>query len=594
MPKARCRRANPFTDPVQKWTPSMNRSVPRRAFIVTLALTLLVYWIGLYGPLLFDDRPSLIPVAAWLEGRADWISVMFGNTSGLFGRPVSVASFMANGALSGAGVWGLKLGNVLIHLFNGALVFALFGVLIRCGALTRKADRSASWMPWLGASIWLLHPLMVSTVLYVVQRMAMLSALFTLAALLSYVHGRIALVEGRRQRALALLAIGVPLCTLLASLSKENGILAPALCAIVELFVFQPAQGKQRPWPSRAWIGLTLVLPAFAAIVLTLAQADVITVGYANRPFTLIERLLTQPRVLWDYVGALMLPNGPRLGIYHDDYVTSLGLFDPPTTALAIIAWIALLAAAWRVRREIPGLALGVGIFLVGQALESTVFALLMYFEHRNYLPAVGLVWAVLSVIAFGIDTLRQRTGQTSRLFAIAGCALVLVLTVATAARASVWRSKNAIMQQALVYHPNSRWLRQDLIAEAMGDQPPDFEAVHSHSAHLLASNDPSTRRLGAVERVLVDCVSGTTIEPAFVGAMFEGRPEPLEADLVAVFELLGQRISATPCSGLSADQMAENLDGMLNRSQLSPDNSAIRQLHSQVAQLRAAANKSR
>jgi hypothetical protein len=560
----------------------------RLALGAILVLGLLVYWVGLAGPLLFDDSDNLRPVAAWLEGRTDWLSVVFGNTSGLFGRPVSMLSFVLNGALLGPGVWGLKLGNVLIHLANGALVFVLFRALIRCGALTRASDRSAAWLPLLGAALWLLHPLMVSTVLYVVQRMAMLSALFILLALIAYVHGRVVLDEGRRNRALLLLVAIVPLCTVLATLSKENGILAPALCAVIEWLVFQPARGVRRAWLSRAFIGAALVLPALVALVLTVLQVPAIVDGYANRPFTLIERLLTQPRVLWDYVGALVLPNGPHLGIYHDDYAVSHGLFDPATTALAILAWLGLIGVAWRLRRPIPGLAFGLGIFLVGHALESTVFPLLIYFEHRNYLPAVGLIWAMLAVATFAADAASPHMRNAARIFPAAACALVLVLAAATAARASVWRSHHAIMQQALEFHPDSRWLRQDLIAEAMGKRPPDFGAVRTHARHLFESADPSTRRLGAIELVLVDCTAGNAADPAQVDAAFAGRPEPLEPDLVAVFKLLGARLANSPCAGLSAGEAASKLVVLADRSMLDVRNTALQQLRFQAAKLYA------
>ena len=37
--------------------------------------------------------------------------------------------------------------------------------------------------------------------------------------------------------------------------------------------------------------------------------------------------------VIW--VGALLLPRGPSLGVYTDDFVVSRGLLDPPGTVLA-------------------------------------------------------------------------------------------------------------------------------------------------------------------------------------------------------------------------------------------------------------------
>lgn len=566
---------------------------PRLTLIATLILTLVVYWIGLHGPLVFDDAQNLAPITQWLQGKTGWTSVVFGNHSGTFGRPVSMASFVLNVALLGPEVWALKLGNLLLHLLNGSLVYLLFSGLLQQQALIRDPPATNRWLPLLGAALWLLHPLFVSTVLYVVQRMAMLSALFTLLAMLAYLHGRIALVAGRRQKAWTLLTLAVPLSTVLATLSKENGILAPALCAVIELSVFLPRPGERRAWPSTLVVVVGLVVPAMIAIAFTAIQHPAIVGGYANRPFTLIERLLTQPRVLWDYIGSLLLPYGPRLGLYHDDYPISHGLFDPPATALALLGWAVTLIAAWRLRRRVPGFTLGMGIFLVGQALESSVFPLLMYFEHRNYLPAVGAIWALLSLAAFAAAHLRQKMHQPARVFAAGGIALVLVLALATAARAGIWQTQRSLLAQGLQYHPDSRWLRMDLIAQAMTQRPPRVSEALQHANHMLASSDASIQRLGAVSRLMVECSAIGSTPQQFIMTAFAGRPEPVEPDLLIAFESLSEGVMQQPCRGLPPVQMAIRLSAMLDRTALSADNPSVWRLRLKAAKLFLAGGRS-
>ncbi|MEO9080180.1 MAG: hypothetical protein ABI268_12840, partial [Rhodanobacter sp.] len=198
------------------------------ALAVVLALTAAIYWQGLAGPLVFDDITNLSPIAAWMAGKISLHSLVFENHSGLFGRPLSMASFALNAAITGPGVWGLKLGNLLLHLGNGLLVYALFVALLRSSGCTRQPlpPTALRWLPVLAAALWLLHPLLVSTVLYTVQRMAMLSTSFMLLGMLIYVQARRALAEGRRPRAAFIrLLLGVGACTVLASLAKENGAL---------------------------------------------------------------------------------------------------------------------------------------------------------------------------------------------------------------------------------------------------------------------------------------------------------------------------------------------------------------------------------
>ncbi len=562
---------------------------PRLAFAAVLLVTAACYWVGLGGPLVFDDVQNLVPVSEWIRGERHWRSVVFGNDSGWFGRPVSMASFVLNVAATGPDVWGLKLGNLLLHLANGIAVFALFSILSRKQALVRGVDNR--WLPLLGASLWLLHPLLASTVLYVIQRMAMLAALFVLLSLVAYVHGRIALEAGRTRKAAGLFALAAA-CTLAGTLSKENGALAPALCAVIEWCVFAPAAGRPRHWASRAVIGLFLLLPALAALALTVAGHPLVTGGYENRPFSLDERLMTQARVLWDYIGALVLPHGPRMGLYHDDFPVSRGFLDPATTALAFAGWGAVLALAWRWRRAVPGLLLGLGIYLVGQAFESSVFPLLLYFEHRVYLPAVGAAWALLSLLAWGGARLQPRMDAAPRVFTVAAVALVAALAVATAARARAWQSQATLTAQALRYHPESRWLRVTLIQQAMAGTPPALEEARGHAARLSASTDPSTRRLGTVLGLMITCSSGGTAAEDTRAAAFSGRPEPIEADLLVAFEALLEGLLRKPCDGLPPAVAAESLDAMLDRTALAPGHMAIWRLRLKAAKLEMAAGR--
>lgn len=539
---------------------------PMLALLVTLVLTACVYWPGLKGPLVFDDGANLQPINDWLEGRVGWMSVVFGNDSGTLGRSLSMASFVANVALLGPDSWGLKLGNLLIHLINGLLVFTLFSRLLRMDALTRDSDRATLWPAWLAASIWLLHPLLASTVLYVVQRMAMLSALFTLLAMLAYLRGRVALKEQRRPAAYALLALAVPLCTVLATLSKENGILAPAFCGLIELFVFHPAYGTRRAWQSKAMLAVVLGLPAFFAVALTLAQSHFIVGGYTVRTFTLGERLLTETRILWSYVGDMLAPGGPRLGFYHDDFPISHDLLDPATTALAIVGWIATLAVAWRLRTTMPGLALGTSIYLVGHALESSVFPLMLYFEHRNYLPAVGAIWAILAIVVRCASFVRHRLRNASRIFGFAAVGLIAVLAVGTSSRAHVWTNQRSMVAQALLAHPNSRGARFDSITLALDEHPPAFARARSDADWLRNSREPNTRRVGTIERALIDCMSNATVGPDLVRDMFEGPPGPFEEDLLRALEILSDRVGTHACEGLSPAQLADGLARLLDR----------------------------
>src|SRR5690606_30775260 len=141
-----------------------------------------------------------------------------------------------------------------------------------------------------------------------------------------------------------------------AFLAKENGALLPLLCAAVEISYFGD---KRRPRPVRAFHWMFTALPLLAGVALFALWPDRLMFGYLGRDFTLVERLLSQPRALCDYFWKLVAPNPPRMGVYTDDFVASTGLLSPPTTLVAILILAGITFAAWRWRQRLPALFFG-------------------------------------------------------------------------------------------------------------------------------------------------------------------------------------------------------------------------------------------
>ena len=233
----------------------------------------------------------------------------------------------------------------------------------------------------LAAGIWMVHPLQVSTVLYSVQRMAQLSALFMVLALLVCLR----LVQDRdetltRGRAL-LAAAGFWMLTLLAVLSKENGILAPVL--LLAIWLSLPVVTRRMFTADNArriLFALTGWLPVAAGAVLALFLLNWIAAGYASREFTLVERVLTQPYVLAQYLQSILVPDYRHMGLYLDDI--------PVRGAADYLAWLllsvtlALPVLALALRHRAPVLCFAVLWFYACHTLESTIIPLEMAFEH--------------------------------------------------------------------------------------------------------------------------------------------------------------------------------------------------------------------
>lgn len=397
--------------------------------ITFLAVLLLAYVClrpGLTGGFLFDDAPNLQDLSAY-GGVTDWgtfRAFVFGGWSGPTGRPIALASFLLNDNAWPSEAASFKYTNLMLHLLVGALLAWAALQLCRFYGLD---ERRAHWTALFGSAAWLLHPFFVSTTLYPVQRMTQLAALFSFAALAAYLHGR-RLFALRPRAGLVWMGGALALGTVLATLSKENGALLPLLVLTVE-FCAPPG----RPRLPLAFRALFLWLPSLAVLGYLLRQLDFTPGLWPDRPFDQPERLLTESRILWDYLGNLFLPRIEGSGLYRDDIALSHGIFDPPSTAWAIAGLVALLAAAFWLRRRAPFFSLAILFFFAGHLIESTWLGLEPYFEHRNYLPAAFLFLP----LARGLDRLRQQVSAAT--VAALGLAILGTLAFLTHQRATLW-----------------------------------------------------------------------------------------------------------------------------------------------------------
>ena len=429
-----------------------------------LALAAACYWPGLYGGFLFDDwvnieaNPYLRMSSFNLQ--ALWQAGMSG-AAGPLHRPLSLMSFALNQYFGGAAPFGFKAVNLAIHLVNGLGVFWLCRLLLwhyRRRAQPPLDEAAVYWISLATAALWLLHPLGLTSVLYVVQRMTSLSALFTLFGMVVYLTGRKRQLERRRGGG-ALLLLAVFGFTTLAALCKENGLLLPAYLLVAECTLLRweapDTAARRRLY---ALFSLVLLLPLAWALVFVAQHPGALTGGYAIREFSLGERLMTEARVLWFYVSLILWPDIAAMGFYHDDMVISRGLLSPPTTLPALLAWAVLLLGAWLGRDKQPLLAFGVLFFAVGHSMESTVLALELVHEHRNYLPMLGVL---LPLAYYVLAPLRHPASLKLRRIAFA---LVLVLlALSTALRATHWRNPLHLLQMEVNHHPKSLRANADL-----------------------------------------------------------------------------------------------------------------------------------
>jgi hypothetical protein len=356
-------------------------------FFLVLIITVGLYWQGLSGIFLLDDEVNLQELANVAKETSSIFFFSLEGISGQLGRPVSLFTFALQANDWPLNPFGFKYVNLMIHSLNGCLIFWLILLITRIIALPEKRSLL---LALLTTTVWLLHPLQVSTVLYVVQRMTQLSALFTLAGLLVYLQGRQLMAQDKLKSGFFLISCSVIFGGLLATLSKENGILLVLYIIVLEVTILR-ALPKPRYW--QIWSGIFLYLPLILLVFYFVTHIDSLLQGYETRHFTMGERLLTQASVLTDYIAKILLLRPYGFGLYHDDFPVSHSLLTPPTTLISVSFIVVMFVIAVRVRRSWPVLAFGILWFFAGHILESSFIGLVLYFEHRNYLPMLGIIF---------------------------------------------------------------------------------------------------------------------------------------------------------------------------------------------------------
>ncbi len=428
---------------------------PAWAFLLAIVLTVVSYYPGLSGDYMFDDMYNLVENSRLDIDELSLDSIemaSLSSRSGMLRRPVSMFSFALNRYFLGTDPYYHKVVNLLVHLLTGAGIFLLSHLLLRGYRQSNEhglSERTASWLPVIISGLWLVHPLNLTSVLYIVQRMTSLAALFTIIGLCLYVAGRLRMVDGRR--GLPLILVGLLVFGSLAIFSKESGALLPLYMLVIELalFRFKDRSGHF----DKAIVIFFIASVAIPACIFLyhFANPEVLVGGYRAREFTLSERLMTETRVLVFYLKLIVMPSISELGLFHDDIKLSHGLLDPPATLYAIVVLGMLLIGAIVVLGKQPLIALGILWFFASHALESTIIPLEIAHEHRNYLAGYGIILAIVFIVA---RLPLHRLGPMTR--TVSPALFLLLLSYTTWLRSDQWSDSITHAVYEARHHPES------------------------------------------------------------------------------------------------------------------------------------------
>jgi tetratricopeptide (TPR) repeat protein len=363
-------------------------------------------------------------------------------------RPLANLSFALNWYWNGDNVAGFHLVNLMIHVSNAVL---LYGLILLLGATPGFPVRYRGCLHViaLGTSmLWALNPIQTQAVTYVIQRMTSLATLFYLVTMGAYLKCRLS----SERRSQVMWGTVVAAAFLLAMGAKENAATLPMALVLIEM-VFFPAEdgkifGRKVGILLSAGLGIMLLVVTMFFLWSDRNIVHLLSRSFEMRPFTLVERALTQPRVLVFYLSLLLYPIPQRLSLEHDIPV-STSLWHPWSTLPAIIFIAFLIIFGVLQMRKRPLVSFATLFFFLNHAVESTILPLEMVFEHRNYLPSAFL-FLPIATLWFDLRNAFQTKSASWRLLGTgAAVSIILFLGSGTFIRNLVWQTEQSLWTDA-------------------------------------------------------------------------------------------------------------------------------------------------
>ncbi|MEA2039086.1 MAG: tetratricopeptide repeat protein, partial [Thermodesulfobacteriota bacterium] len=441
--------------PIINLTPETHLSSRRRNIFAILAIIILV--LSVYSNTFnaswhFDDDQNILELGSMRLNKLCWpeIKKTFFNEQGAISRPVVRVTLALNYYFGKTNVFGYHLVNISIHIVASIFLFLLIYNTLNLPLLKDKYGTDSYFIAFLATVFWAINPVQTQAVTYIVQRMASMAGMFYIMSMYFYLKGRTS-QKGRLKAAHFILCL---ICALFAFGSKENTAMLPFSIFLFDLLLIQGITKKIIR--KNVWVFLALILiPLALALVLkgpSFFYPQKFLSGYEPRPFTLVQRLLTEPRIVLFYISLLLYPMPTRLSICHDIAI-SKNLIDPPMTIIAISLIVIVLFVTVIKCKKWPFICYCIMFFFLNHLIEGSVFPLELIFEHRNYIPAMLLFVPIAILLSRGIRHFSYK--KTMKLIMISFVVLLLIgIGNSTFLRNFVWKTEGTLWADAVEKAP--------------------------------------------------------------------------------------------------------------------------------------------
>jgi protein O-mannosyl-transferase len=229
----------------------------------------------------------------------------------------------------------------------------------------------------------------------------------------------------------------------------------------------------------------------------------------------------------------------------------------PHSTALAVFAWLLLVPVClFAVRRHTGRLLVcAVLLYLVPHSVESSVFALELYFEHRNYFPGIG----IFLFLAAGLGSLGARWPPLVAPMLVWCAVYVLLLALQAGSQVQIWSSAPLLRLNHVNQHPDSFRANEEMALHLAGVGALDSALAYSRRAgELSAQERPGDRQ---IRDIALHCLAGRAVPAALfdtLGTLNPQRPFAVVSTMKGFATMLRREECARADRIAFADRMAE------------------------------------
>lgn len=470
-------------------------SVPEslgRARLLVAAVAILAYLNTLNADFTFDDvfivrdNPTIRSVAhiPQLFALDYWAGTPAPNRDTTLYRPFTLITYTLNRALTGPGPAGFHAVNILLHAAVCVLLFEVLFILF------------ASWrLALVAATLFAVHPIHTEAVAGIVGRAEILAFGGIMGSILLYEYA----MKAKRERSAWLFGAGSIAVFFLGMLSKELGIIVPALIVWREwLLLSAGEQTPERKHRRILWLGAAIIA---AAVFLGLRSQAIsgrgMTMGYMGVAPGL--RMATALRVCLEYLELMLFP----LRLCAEYWVTEVPIAHSWLDSGVVAAVGALLASAAFIffyHRRFPAACWGMGVFAAALfPVSNLAFAIgVIKAERLLYTPSAGF----FTLLACGITPLIYTENLRRRqLFRSIFALILLLLFARTWVRNRDWHDNLTLARATLKTSPNSPAFHEILAAHARKIGRNDVAQRHFLASLAARRNAGTLFNLGNIAR---------------------------------------------------------------------------------------------